>query len=95
MALDYAERNGARLIAEQAREELRLAGARPRNFVLTGADALTAAEARIARLAADGLSNKEIAAHLFVTVGTVQTTLVRVYRKLDVSSRNDLAGALG
>ena len=95
MALDYAERNGARLIAEQAREELRLAGARPRNFVLTGADALTAAEARIARLAADGLSNKEIAAHLFVTVGTVQTTLVRVYRKLDVSSRKDLAGALG
>ena len=49
----------------------------------------------VARLAADGLSNKDIAAHLFVTVGTVQTTLVRVYRKLDVSSRKDLAGALG
>jgi DNA-binding CsgD family transcriptional regulator len=94
LALDYSERNGATLLAAQAHEELRLAGARPRSVVLTGADALTPAEARIARLAADGMANKEIAAHLFVTVGTVQTTLVRVYRKLDVGSRRDLAGAL-
>ena len=94
LALDYAERNGARLLAEQAREELRLAGSRPRRVLLSGAESLTPAEARIARLAADGMTNKEIAAHLFVTVGTVQTTLVRVYRKLDVASRRDLAAAM-
>ena len=94
LALDYAERTGARILAEQAREELRLAGARPRSVVLTGADSLTPAEARIAQLAADGMSNKDIAAHLFITVGTVQTTLVRVYRKLDVGSRRDLPAAM-
>ena len=94
LALDYAERNGARILAEQAREELRLAGARPRSVVLTGVDSLTPAEARIARLAADGMSNKDIAAHLFITVGTVQTTLVRVYRKLDVGSRRELPATM-
>jgi DNA-binding CsgD family transcriptional regulator len=94
LALDYAERNGARTIAERAREELRLTGARPRRTLMTGADALTPAEARIARLAADGMTNKQIAQHLFVTVGTVQTTLVHVYRKLGVGSRRDLAAAL-
>jgi DNA-binding CsgD family transcriptional regulator len=62
--------------------------------MLSGAASLTPAEARIARLAADGMSNKQIAQHLFLTVGTVQTTLVRVYRKLDVASRAHLAGAL-
>ena len=94
LALEYAERNGAKLLADQALEELRLAGARPRRVMRSGAESLTPAEARIARLAADGMSNKDIAAHLFVTVGTVQTTLVRVYRKLDVSSRRALSAAL-
>jgi DNA-binding CsgD family transcriptional regulator len=95
LALDYADRNGARWIAERAREELRLAGARPRRAVLTGAESLTPAEARIARLAADGRSNKEIAQHLFVTVKTVEMNLVRAYRKLDVKSRRELPEALG
>jgi DNA-binding CsgD family transcriptional regulator len=94
LALEYAERNGARILAGQAREELKLAGARPRSVLLTGADSLTPAEARIAQLAAEGMSNKDIAAHLFITVGTVQTTLVRVYRKLDVGSRRDLPAAM-
>jgi DNA-binding CsgD family transcriptional regulator len=94
LALEYAERNGAKLLAEHAREELRLAGARPRRVMRSGPESLTPAEARIARLAANGMSNKDIAAHLFVTVGTVQTTLVRVYRKLGVSSRRDLAAAM-
>ncbi len=40
------------------------------------------------------MTNKQIAQHLFVTVGTVQTTLVHCYRKLDVRGRRELAGAL-
>jgi DNA-binding CsgD family transcriptional regulator len=94
LALDYADRHGARIIAERAREELRLAGARPRRAVLTGAGSLTPAEARIARLAAEGRSNKEIAQHLFVTVKTVEMNLVRAYRKLDIKSRRELPEAL-
>jgi DNA-binding CsgD family transcriptional regulator len=93
-ALDYAEEQRAAPLAARIREELAMCGARPRNVLRRGADALTPAEARIARLAADGLQNKDIAQRLFLTVGTVQTTLVRVYRKLDVSSRRDIAAAL-
>lgn len=93
-ALEYAEHQQAGPLAARLREELRLTGGRPRNALRTGADSLSPAEARIARLAADGMSNKEIAQHLFLTVGTVQTTLVRVYRKLDVNSRKLLAPAL-
>ncbi len=95
LALDYAERHGAAVLAARAREELKMTGARPRRDFVLGADALTPAEARIARLAADGRSNREIAGELFLTVGTVKTTLIKVYRKLDVSSRADLATALG
>ena len=77
-ALEYFEGNGVRHLGERAREELKVSGARLRSDVHhSGVDALTPAELRIARLAADGMSNKEIAQHLFVTVGTVQTTLVR------------------
>ena len=71
-ALDYAARNGAAPIEEQARAELRLTGARPRRALRTGIEALTPSEDRIARLAAGGMSNKDIAAHLFLTVKTVE-----------------------
>ena len=93
-ALDYAEREGVRHFADRAREELRLAGARPRRALLTGVESLTPAEARIARMAAAGRSNKEIAQALFLTVKTVEMNLVRAYRKLDISSRRELPGAL-
>jgi DNA-binding CsgD family transcriptional regulator len=76
---------GARLFAEQAREELQRVGGRRRS------EQLTAAEARVAELAAQGLPNKEIAATLFVTVKTVEGALSRVYRKLEVRSRAELA----
>jgi DNA-binding CsgD family transcriptional regulator len=96
LALDYFEGSGAALLAERARDELRVSGARLRNISeLSGADALTPSEERIARLAAAGMRNREIAQHLFVTVGTVQTTLVHVYRKLDIAGRAEIAAAIG
>jgi DNA-binding CsgD family transcriptional regulator len=49
----------------------------------------------VARLAADGLTNREIAESLFVTLKTVQWHLGNAYRKLEVRSRGELAGALG
>jgi DNA-binding CsgD family transcriptional regulator len=94
-ALDLAERCGAAALAERAREELSATGARPRRAVLHGVDALTASELRIARLAAEGLSNREIAQALFVTIRTVEMHLTHGYQKLDISSRTELPDALG
>ena len=54
-------------------------------------DVLTNAEARIAELVAAGRSNKDVAATLFVRVKTVEVTLTRVYRKLGVHSRTEMA----
>jgi DNA-binding CsgD family transcriptional regulator len=80
---------GARLWAERACEELaRVSGRRP------STSELTETEERVARLAAQGLSNKEIAAALFVTVHTVEAHLVHVYRKLTIRSRSELAARL-
>jgi DNA-binding NarL/FixJ family response regulator len=69
--VDLARRMGAFGLAERANEEIAATGARPRNVVHTGLDALTASERRLAQLAADGMSNKEIAQTLFVTIKTV------------------------
>ena len=55
---------------------------------------LSATELRIAQLAADGLSNQAIAEQAFVSVKTVESNLKRAYRKLDISSRAQLARAL-
>jgi DNA-binding NarL/FixJ family response regulator len=63
--------------------------------VLTGPDALTAAQLRVARLAADGLGNREIAEALFLTEKTVEGHLGQAYRKLGIRSRTQLASALG
>ena len=71
-----------------------LTGAHPRTILRRGLDALTASERRVATMAAEGLSNKEIAQALFVTVKTVEQHLGRVYRKLGISSRKHLAAAL-
>ena len=77
---------GARLWARQARDELdRISGRRP----LSGD--LTATEAQLAALAAKGLANKEIAAALHMSVHTVEGHLTRIYRKLGVRSRTELA----
>ena len=63
---------------------------RPRKILQTGLDALTASERRVAQLAAEGMTNKEIAQTLFVTMKTVEVHLSSTYRKLEISSRAQL-----
>jgi DNA-binding CsgD family transcriptional regulator len=92
--VELAHECGGRRIAERANEELAATGARPRKMPLVGIDELTASERRVAHLAADELSNKEIAQELFVTPKTVEMHLGRVYRKLGINSRRHLATAL-
>jgi DNA-binding CsgD family transcriptional regulator len=93
-ALEIATRCGAVPLAERAREESLLAGARPRRPRLRGIDALTPAELRVARRAAEGLSNREIAQALFITSKTVADHLGSSYSKLQIMSRAELAAAL-
>jgi DNA-binding CsgD family transcriptional regulator len=93
-ALDLAERGGLARLARRAREELTAAGARPRRAALSGPAALTAAEHRVAALAAGGHTNREIAQQLFVTQRTVETHLSHAFQKLDIHSRDRLAAAL-
>jgi DNA-binding CsgD family transcriptional regulator len=93
-ALDLAQRTGAAPLAERARRELLAAGARPRRTALTGPDALTSAERRVAGLAADGLSNRQIAQHLFITQPTVETHLRHAFQKLGITSRAGLPAQL-
>jgi DNA-binding CsgD family transcriptional regulator len=93
-ALDEFDRIGAASWADLAREELRASGetARPRDPSLV--DRLTPRELEIAIQAADGLTNKEIGARLFLSPKTVELHLGRVYRKLGVRSRTELVRAI-
>jgi len=93
-ALELAEVCGAAGLAEWARAELYAAGARPRSTALSGVAALTASEQRVAALAADGQTNRDIAQALFVTPKTVEVHLTNAYRKLGIGSRRQLAAAL-
>jgi ATP/maltotriose-dependent transcriptional regulator MalT len=93
-ALELAHRCDATPLAEHAYEELVATGARPRRRVLSGVDALAPSERRIAAMAADGLSNREIAQALFVTLRTVEMHLTGAFRKLDISTRTQLPVAL-
>jgi DNA-binding CsgD family transcriptional regulator len=93
-ALDLARRCGAASLEARAREEIELAGGRPLSPFLSGAESLTPAERRVAAFAAKGLSNPEIAQALFLTRKTIETHLGHVYRKLNIASRDQLAGAL-
>jgi DNA-binding CsgD family transcriptional regulator len=93
-ALELASRCGAEPLAALAAEELRAADGRPRRPWLTGVDALTPSELRVARHAADGRSNRDIAQALFVTTKTVEMHLSNVYRKLDINSREKLSASL-
>ncbi len=94
VALDLAHRCGAIALTERTRTELVAAGGRPRRLVLSGLDSLTPSERRVAQLAADGMSNREIAQNLFITTRTVEGHLTHVYEKLAITSREQLSAAL-
>jgi ATP/maltotriose-dependent transcriptional regulator MalT len=92
--LELADALGADALVSRARHELRAAGARARTTALTGPDALTPTERRVAERAAAGQTNRAIAESLFVTTKTVELHLRNAYRKLGVSSRGELSGKL-
>ena len=80
--------------AERARAELRATGAQALKRTTGTPDVLTAQEALIARLASQGASNPQIAAQLFISPATVAYHLGKVFAKLGISSRSQLARAL-
>jgi DNA-binding CsgD family transcriptional regulator len=79
----------------QAASELAAAGVRLRRPALSGVDALTPSERRVAEMAATGMTNPEIAQALFLTRKTIEMHLGRAYRKLSVSGRSELTGLFG
>lgn len=93
--MDLAHRCEATALVESAAAQLRLAGARPRRIALSGRESLTPSERRVTDFAAQGMSNKQIAQALFVTLRTVEMHLSNSYRKLAIFSREQLPGALG
>jgi len=93
-ALELAEICGALPLMDEVRTEIYATGARPRTTALHGVGSLTASERRVADLAATGQSNRDIAQTLYVTPKTVEVHLSNSYRKLGISSRRQLSGAL-
>ncbi len=89
-ALDLAVRCGATPLADRARVELVACGARPRRALLSGAEALTPSERRVAQMAAGGLTNREIANGLFVSPKTVERHLTNIFVKLEINDRTRL-----
>ena len=85
---------GADGFAERAARELRATGERVRNRTTDPPAQLTARETQIARLAGDGLSNRQIAAQLFISPHTVEYHLHKIFAKLTIASRNQLPSAL-
>jgi DNA-binding CsgD family transcriptional regulator len=93
-ALEMARACGADAVAVRAHDELIAAGARPRRDPTQSRSNLTASELRVARMAAEGMTNREIAQALFLTENTIETHLRSVFRKLEIRSRSQLARAL-
>jgi DNA-binding CsgD family transcriptional regulator len=77
--------------AERARVELQATGEHARKRTVDTLDQLTPQGAQIAHLTANGNTNREIAAQLFISPSTVEYYLRKVFRKLDVKSRTQLA----
>lgn len=93
--MELADACGAKALVDAAAAQLRLCGARPKRIATRGRESLTPGEHRVSDLAAQGMSNKQIAQALFVTLRTVEMHLSNAYRKLEISSRQQLPAALG
>ena len=93
-AHDMFEPMGARAFAERARLELEATGERARTRHVESTSDLTVRELQIARLAADGLTSREIASQLFISPHTVEYHLSNVFQKLGIRSRIHLAKAI-
>src|SRR4030095_10125262 len=89
-AIELATICGAQPLAARATTELRATGARPRRIALSGVGSLTPSERRVAQMAAEGPTNREIAQALFVTPKTVEGDLSSVSRKPRVAPRSQL-----
>ena len=89
-AYESFQRMGARIWAGRARQELDRVGIRR-----SSGDVLTEGERRCAELAAAGMTNREVAAALFISPKTVEANLARAYRKLGVGSRAELGSRMG
>ena len=88
--LDLAHRGGAIGVVAWIREELTAAGGRPRRSAVTGVESLTPTEIKVAELATEGLSNRQIAELMFVSRNTIAWHLRNIYRKLQVESRDQI-----
>jgi DNA-binding CsgD family transcriptional regulator len=88
------EAMGSAGFADRARRELTATGETVRARTAATREPLTAQEAQIARLAADGQTNPEIGAQLFISPRTVEYHLRKVFTKLDIGSRKELPAAL-
>jgi len=93
-ALESFTSIGAEAFAGRAQRELLATGERARGRTVATRDQLTPQETQIARLVADGHTNREIAAQLFISPSTVEYHLRKAFRKLGVKSRTQLANRL-
>ena len=94
-AEDHAGRQELWPLQGRVRRLLDRLGEQPRKVQTEAMAALTVSERRVARMAADGLTNRQIASELVVTVKAVEWHLSHVYRKLGISSRTNLSTTLG
>jgi DNA-binding CsgD family transcriptional regulator len=94
-ALELCRQTGAAALAAEADAELAMTGSRRRGDARWGPEALTPSERRVAALAVEGLTTREMAESLFVTPKTVEFHLRHIYQKLGVNSRDKLSAALG
>lgn len=93
-ALELARRCGAAGLAKVAFDELAATGEHVRHYTPIGVESLTPSQRRVAELAASGMTNRQIAQTLFLTVKTIETHLAAAYDKLGIRSRQQLPTAL-